>query len=129
MRDKTLLFAIPAIILLVSGNLFLTPYLHQREVTRIVTAVLEGWESGAIPETYEYWEDPNKAPPAYNLISYRIIKKNLVKENDQRRAQIFVTIEFSVDNILPSGKEWVFELRQTKFGWKIENFSAASPAQ
>ena len=129
MRDKTLLFAIPAIILLVLGNLFLTPYLHQREVTRIVTAVLEGWESGAIPETYEYWEDPNNAPPAYNLLSYQINKKIMDKGEDGRRhAQVFVTIEFSAGNVLPSGKEWIFELRQTKFGWKIKNFSAASGA-
>ena len=43
MRDKTFLFVIPAVLLLVSGNLFLTPYLHRREVIRTVTAVLDGW--------------------------------------------------------------------------------------
>ncbi len=129
MRDKALLFAIPIIILLVFGNLFLTPYLHQREVTRIVSTVLDGWISGAIPETFQYWEDPNKAPPAYSLLSYQITKKTLDKEDDQRHAQIFVTLEFSTDNVLPSGKEWVFKLRQTKFGWKIADFAAANPAQ
>src|SRR3989338_9841896 len=50
-------FVIPAVLLLVSGNLFLTPYLHRREVIRTLTAVLDGWASGAIPETFQYWED------------------------------------------------------------------------
>lgn len=129
MRDKTFLFAIPVVTLFVLGNLFLPPYLHRREVTRIVTAVLDGWESGAILETFQYWEDPNNAPPAYNLLSYRINKKILDKKDGRRHAQIFLTLEFSADNVLPSGKEWILELRETKLGWKIEKFSAASPAQ
>lgn len=129
MRDKALLFVIPVVILLVLGNLFLPPYLHRREATRIVTAVLNGWASGAIPETFQYWEDPHSAPPAYNLISYRINNKNFDKKDGRRHAQIFVTLEFSADNVLPSGKEWIFELRQTKLGWKIKGFSAANPSQ
>ncbi len=129
MRDKTLWFAVPAVILFVLGNLFLTPYLHRREVTRIVTTVLDGWKSGAILETFEYWEDPSNAPPAYSLLSYHITKKTLDKKERRRQAQIFVTLEFSADNVLPSGKEWVFELRQTKYGWKITNFSASRQAQ
>ncbi|GEM_PF-4477001 len=129
MRNKTLLFVIYAIILVVLGNLFLTPYLHQREVTRIVTTVLDGWTSGAIPETFQFWEDPNSAPPAYSLVSYRITQKNLTKEDDGRHAQISVTLEFSADNVLPSGKEWVFTLRETKLGWKIKSFSASNPAR
>ena len=129
MRGKILLFIIPVVILLVLGNLFLPPYLHRREVTKIVTAVLKGWENGAILETFQYWEDPNNAPPAYSLLSYRINKRTLDKKDGRRHAQIFVTLEFSADNVLPSGKEWVFELRETKSGWKIENFSASSQAQ
>ena len=129
MRDKTILFGVPIVMLFVLGNLFLPPYLHRREVTKIVTAVLKGWESGAILETFQYWRDPNNAPPAYSLVSYQINKRILDKKDDRRHAQIFVTLEFSADNVLPSGKEWVFELRETKLGWKIEKFSAASPAQ
>ena len=129
MRDKTFLFVIPAVILLVSGNLFLTPYLHRREVTRTVTAMLDGWASGAIPETFQYWEDPNNAPPAYSLASYKITKKVMNKEDGRRNARISVALEFSADNVLPSGKEWIFKLRQTKFGCKIESFSAADAAQ
>ncbi len=129
MRGKNFWLAVAAIILFVFGNIFLPPYLHQREVIRTVASVLDGWESGAIPETFQYWEDPNNAPPAYNLVSYQVNKKIFDKEDGRRRAQIFVTLEFSADNVLPSGKEWIFELRQTKFGWKIKNFSAANPAQ
>ncbi len=129
MRDKTILFVVPIVILLVLGNIFLPPYLHQREVTRTVTAVLDGWAGGASLEAFQYWQDPNSAPPAYNLVSYRINKKTLGKEKNQRHAQVFVTLEFSADNVLPSGKEWIFELRETKLGWRITNFSAASQAQ
>ena len=129
MRDKALLFVIPVVILFVLGNLFLPPYLHRREVTKIVTAVLKGWESGAILETFQYWGDPSNAPPAYSLVSYQINRRALDKKDGRRHAQIFVTLEFSADNVLPSGKEWVFELQETKLGWKIEKFSAASPAQ
>ena len=129
MRDKTFLFVIPAVLLLVSGNLFLTPYLHRREVIRTVTAVLDGWASGAIPETFPYWEDPNNAPPAYSLVAYKITKKVMNKEDGRRNAQISAALEFSAGNVLPSGKEWIFKLRQTKLGWKIESFSAADAAQ
>ncbi len=129
MRDKALLFAIPVVILFVLGNLFLTPYLREREVTGIITTVLDGWESGAIPETFQYWEDPNNAPPAYSLVSYQITKKVIEKDANERRGQIFVVLEFSADNVLPSGKEWVFKMRQTRLGWKIGSFSAVNPAQ
>lgn len=125
MRDKNVLLVISVVIVLITGNFFLTPWLHRREVTRIVTAVLEGWESGAIPETFQYWEDPNNAPPAYNLVSYQITRKIMGTKNGQRNARIFTTLVFSAGNVLPSGKEWIFRLRQTKFGWKIESFSAA----
>ncbi len=129
MRDKTVIFAIPVVVLLVLGNIFLPPYLHLREVTRTVTAVLEGWKGAAGLESFEYWEDPNNAPPAYNLVSYQIKKKTLEKREERRHAQVFVTLEFSADNILPSGNEWVFELQETKLGWKVQSFAAVSPAQ
>lgn len=125
MRVKNILIVVSVIALGVCANFFLTPYLHERETTRIVTAVLDGWASGAIPETFQYWEDPNNAPPAYSLLSYQINKKIFDEKNGRRRAQIFVALEFSPENILPSGKEWMFELRQTKAGWKIKNFSAS----
>lgn len=129
MRDKNVLFVIPVVIVLITGNFFLTPWLHRREVTRIVTSVLDGWESGAIPETFQYWEDPNNAPPAYNLVSYQITRKIMGTENGRRNARIFTTLVFSAGNVLPSGKEWIFKLRQTKLGWKIESFSAADAAE
>lgn len=125
MRVKNILLVVSVIALGVCANFFLTPYLHERETTRIVTTVLDGWVSGAIPETFQYWEDPNNTPPAYSLLSYQINKKNFDEKNGRRRAQIFVALEFSPENILPSGEEWMFELRQTKAGWKIKNFSAS----
>ena len=84
MRGKVFWFAVSAVVLFAFGNLFLTPYLHQREVTRVVASILDGWETGAIPETFQYWEDPNSAPPAYSLVSYRINKKVFDKEDDRR---------------------------------------------
>lgn len=124
MRNR-ILFIISLIGLLVFLNFFMTPYLHQRETTRIVTAVLEGWKSGDIPETFQYWESPYAAPPAYGLLSYQINKKAFYKKDRIKHGQIFATLEFSADNTFPSGKQWVFTLRQTSLGWKIESFSLA----
>lgn len=124
--NKKIVWIILAVIALVTaGNLFLTPYLHQRETLKIVSAVLNHWEKGEIPESFAYWQDQNKVPPVYNLLSYQIHKKIYDKKDDRRQARIFVTLEFPSGNILPSGKEWVFELRQTQLGWKITDFYRA----
>lgn len=109
---------------IVAGNIFLTPYLHRRETARIVRAVCEDWKNGRVLEAFQYWENPKKAPPFEGLASYNISRQTLDKKNGQRHARIFATLEFpSGATAAPSGQEWVFDLRQTRIGWKITDLN------
>ena len=44
-----------------------------------------------------------------------------LKDNVQY-AKFYIVLNFSKDNILPSGREWIMELSTTSIGWKITDF-------
>lgn len=116
-------FLITGIIVFLLGlNFLLTPYLHKREATNIVTTVLRLWAEGNIPGAFGYWENQEQTPPVYDVVSSTVNKKIFKKREKTWQARIFVTLEFREGNILPSGREWVFELKPTKLGWKITDF-------
>ncbi len=123
LKQKPLIVGILcALAFLVGLNVLLAPYLNKREATKIVHTVLRLWEEGDIPGTFSYWENEQKTPPVYDLISSQVRKKVFTQKGKNWQAHIFVTLEFSAGNVLPSGREWVFELRPTKLGWKITDF-------
>lgn len=119
-RNNILIFLVVAIV--ISLNIFLKPYLHEREVINTVKTVLTHWQKGDIPSVYPFWQDPQKSPPIYGLASSEIKDKIFSEKDGISYAKISVILEFSQNNILPSGKEWVFELGKTKYGWKILDF-------
>ena len=121
-RNRNKLFIILGILLLLSLNFLLKPYLHQREVIRIVETVLINWQHGDLTLNYAFWKNPEKSPPIYGLISYKIKNKDFSKRGKLSYAKISATLEFAPDNITPSGKDWVFELEKDDGGWKIVNF-------
>ena len=99
------------------------PLLYYKETTQIAKSVLLDWKMGNLPDTYQYWEDPQKSPPIYGLTSYKIIKKKFSKINGIKQVGIIVNLDFSEDNVSPSGKLWTFLFKKTKFGWKIVDFN------
>lgn len=122
-KQKLLILGIIAF--LIGLNLLLTPYLNKREATKIVQTVLRLWEEDDIPGAFTYWENQERTPPVYDLLSSKVQKKIFTQNGKDWQAQIFVTLEFPEGNVLPSGKEWVFELTPTKLGWKITDFRLA----
>ena len=58
-------------------NFVFKPYLQRREASRIIETVLQLWQKGDLPSTFDYWEKAQKAPPVYELTSFHIQKKNL----------------------------------------------------
>lgn len=122
-KQKALILGILAF--LIGLNLLLTPYLNKREATKIVRTVLQLWKEGDIPGAFTYWENQEQTPPVYDLISSEVRKKVFTKTGKDWQARIFVSLEFPEGNVLPSGKEWVFELKPTKLGWKITDFRLA----
>ena len=122
-KQKILILGILAF--LIGLNLLLAPYLNKREATKIVRTVLQLWEKGDIPGAFNYWENQERTPPVYDLISSKVQKKIFTQNGKDWQARIFVTLEFPEGNVLPSGREWVFELKPTEFGWKITDFRLA----
>jgi hypothetical protein len=121
MRKQQLL--IPGIIVFLLGlNFLLAPYLNRKEATKVVHAVLRLWAEGDIPGAFGYWENQRRTPPVYDVISSTVNKKIFTKKDKVWQAQFFVTLEFPEGNIFPSDREWVFELKTTKLGWKITDF-------
>jgi len=97
------------------------PYFHKREAMRIVTDVIKYWENGDLSYAFGYWEIKENSPPVYGVESSKILSKVFDKKDGRRHAEITVSLVFATNNILPSG-DWVFELSQTRYGWKIINF-------
>ena len=123
-RNNILLLGLIVFILLV--NFYLKPYLLQREVTRVSETVLTFLKSNDIDRTYFYWKNPYKAPPMYELMSYDITKKIFDSQDGRPHAKIFVVLKFSKNNVLPSGREWLMELKDLpRIGWKIIDFRLA----
>ena len=122
MKNKLILFSLLIIFSVFCLQIVLNPYLHQREVTKIVKIILKHWKNGDLPEAFVYWEDLRRAPPIYDLVSSTLIEKTFHLKDTPPYAQIVVKLEFPEGNVIPSGKEWVFELTYTKSGWKVKNF-------
>ena len=127
MPKKNIAIAGAVVAVVIAGNVLLTPYLHRRETARIVRAVLEDWKNGQILEAFQYWENPQKSPPVEGLVSYKINQQILDEKDGRRHARIFTMLEFpSGETAAPSGLEWVFELQQTRIGWKITDWRLSS---
>ena len=80
------------------------------------------WENNEIPQAIFFWEKRDRAPPVYDLLTYEIGKKSSGKKDDIYNALVSVTLNFPTNNPLPSGKEWIFKLNKTRFGWKVIDF-------
>lgn len=120
--DKNKIFIILGVLFVLSLNFFLKPYLERREVVKIVRTVLTCWQKGDLLSVYNFWKDPKKSPPIYDLISYTIRDKSFGRKGGISSARISVTLEFAPGNTSPSGKEWIFELEKTNLGWQIIAF-------
>ena len=126
--NKNSLIIIAVVVALISLNIFLKPYLRKRDVTNIVQTILTDWQKGDIPSVYPFWQDPQNSPPIYGLASYQIKNKIFTEKEGVFYARVFVVLQFPEGNIIPSNKEWVFELSKTKYGWQVLDFHLVNPS-
>jgi hypothetical protein len=121
MYKKALLATIAVIVLsvlTVAGK----SHFRQKNALKIVQTVLTFWKNNDPIPAMSYWEEEIDSPPIYDLSSYEIGKKEFDKKDGLYRARMFVTLYFPEGNRFPSGREWLFELNKTRYGWKIVNF-------
>jgi hypothetical protein len=113
-----------AVAIAVSAGLILAgkSYFRRNDALKAVRAVLSYWEEDDPIPAMSYWEQETASPPIYDLLTYDINKKEFDKENGFYRARIYVTLYFPAGNRSPSGKEWLFALKKTPYGWKIVDF-------
>jgi len=115
-----------AIVLLIASllvfNIALQPYLHRRDALKIVNTVLGHWENDNLTLAMSYWDKEIDSPPVYGLIDYEIGKGEYNKKDGVYSADIAATLNFNLDNLLPTGEEWTFHLKKTHAGWKITGF-------
>lgn len=128
--ERNLKITIASILgLMVFINFIFIPFLHHREVTRIIDSVLHYWQGPEFSKAYEHWEEYQKSPPIYDLQDYKIVKRAFGKADGVRTATFYIILNFPVNNPTPSGKTWVFELKKTRLGWKIvECYPLSLPA-
>ena len=104
----------------------LIPYVDRREASRIVDRVLNLWSTQNLTTTYEYWLDPQKSPPVFGLNTYQVKSQKFDTQDGAAHALFTVYLEFSLDNFMPSKRNWILELKKTKYGWKIIDFYMAN---
>src|SRR5262245_29810037 len=90
-----------AVGIIVFINFILIPYLYRREATRSVLNVLEAWKSGDLPSTYDDWIDPQKSPPVYGVLKYKITNRKFYKKDGDRFAEISAYLELSNTTVIP----------------------------
>ncbi|MBF0385690.1 MAG: hypothetical protein HQL27_07430 [Candidatus Omnitrophica bacterium] len=105
--------------LLILLNFVVRPYLKKQEGVKVVKKVLSLWKNNDLTFAFNYWQDPQNCPPVYDLQSYKIIKAEFYTEKKVLKARLFIILEFPAGNIMPSGKEWVFEIAYSPVGWQI----------
>jgi len=116
------------VVVLVALNLTLKPYLHKRSARKVVDTVLTNWGDLDILRAMDQWENPSDSPPMYGIVGHNIVEEFFYKEGKRRYAKIYITLNFQSDSVYASGKEWIFELRESKLGWKVFDFYAVDPA-
>ena len=110
-----------SLFLFVSVFLHTKNYLEHREVVQLTKTILNYWLKDDLSKTYIYWAKETETPPIYGLISYEIKGHILGKKDGVSYAQVYATFELTPSNLLPSDKEWVFEIIKTRYGWKVKD--------
>jgi hypothetical protein len=121
MNKNYIIIVIVFIALIFAGNAF-RGCQRDRDVEKTVITVLDYWKTGDLTLAMNYWVHAAESPPVYGLTDYQILSKEVSKSDAGYVARVIVKLEFSPENKSPSGKEWLFVLNKTRYGWKITKF-------
>jgi len=119
-QQKILIASIIGVLLLLQFGI--RPLVRRRDAKKVITKVLTLWMNNDIAKSYDYWKDVKKSPPFYDVESFKIIDKKYFKQDGTRYAQFIVTLNFSENNVIPSGQNWVFILEDDAVSWQIIEF-------
>ena len=123
MNQKYLIILL-AVLLILSLNAFiLKPALEKRSVSRVAHAALNGWKNNNLLDVHNNWNDPQTAPPIYDVSHFTITAFDFYKENSEYFAKLKVILEFSNEDVFASGKVWTMLLQKKRRGWTIISFT------
>lgn len=113
---------IGAVILTVLINFVLIPTINRQRATSIVKTILKLWIAEDYASPLKHFYDPQKSPPVYSLKSYEIKNLAMLKANGALTAKFSIILNFSNENVFPSGKIWLFELQQIGRHWMVMKY-------
>jgi len=116
------LSVIATILIIILLSMVIRPILKRRQAVKTIQTVLLQWQNRDQVKAMSQWENPAKYPPVYNLLNYEFTKKEFLKIDGVEYAKIFVELFFDEGSILPNNEEWLFVLKYTSFGWKVNRF-------
>jgi len=128
MNKKTTLIALSCVVALLFLFLVAKPYLKKRDVTNTVKNILIHWQNGDLTLAMTYWEKETDSPPIYGLKSFKIHRAKFFKKDNIQQGYVIATLYFTPDNQFPTEKKWIFELKKTRYGWKVAKFDLLDPA-
>ena len=118
-RNKIILGAVLFILFI---NFVFIPFINRQKATAIIKTILSDWAQQDAAAALKHFQDPGKSPPIYNLKSYEIKKMIMEKQNRTLVAKFSVILNFSEDNVFPSGKTWLFELERVERNWMVVRY-------
>lgn len=128
-KAKTINILAGVIVLIAFCSIVTMPLMIKRKaVDRAVfaaTRILEYWKAGDSATGRMLWEDPSKFPIIYELESYQITNKKIQKKRGDYYVDVFATLNFNASSLFPSGKTWVFNIRQDNTKSTILDFRLA----
>lgn len=119
MRNKIILAAVTLVVLI---NFVLIPAINRQRATGIIKTILKLWIAEDYASPLKHFLEPEKSPPVYNLQSYTIKNLSMIKADSALTAKFSIILNFSEENVFPSGKLWLFELRQIGRHWMVTKY-------
>ena len=115
-------YILAAVLFFLVIQFILVPLISRHKALAVTKSILNSWVSGDSAAALKDFTAPNKCPPIYDLKSYKIKSSRFDKLNGNPRDQFWIVLNFSSDNVLPSGKTWICELILDKGRWRASNF-------
>ena len=118
-RNKIILGVVTLTMLI---NFVLIPLINRQRATSIVKTILSLWIAEDYASPLKHFYEPTKSPPVYSLKSYEIKNLTMLKVNGKLTAKFSIILNFSNENVFPSGKLWLFELQQIGRHWMVTKY-------
>jgi|GEM_PF-1904037 len=124
--DKKQKYILSAVVAFLVIQFILVPLISRRKALSVTKNILQNWVIGDVAMALKNFVSPEKSPPIYGLKSYKIKSSRFDRHEGKLRAQFWIDLNFSADNVLPSGKTWICELTLDRGRWLASKFYPSS---